>query len=490
MKILPVYSNACFPNKNTDMRCSSSVCRNSSQKTYANALEATANYNKGLINFNGYYGDNQPAKKLFWILKGNNDVYEDNDTYRHLYRGGNTGWKKWVSKNPEDLLKQSPLNAVQSICTLNKKNNCYPGIPSYIPTPDYGDKWGRRANYIEINPRTIALTQGDQKREGLLNLIKLLPAIPPSSKSFANCVVLSQLYPAMGNWNDGKTGPSSLYTVNLHAGISKNLTSDGLWRDGQHLGDDEQVKAFNDLAHLRGLKTGFRMPLSAGQMTVQGRGFDWYNDENAFIDACCWAVDLGFDSIFFDSAKHIGNYDMGNYCGVGALPNFKQMQYITTEIRKRTGRNDIALIGEKCNDDDRFKKMGLSAGTDWGRADDFSSVMHEYDKQRHSDEYAAGPMVSDDNDTGHMPFEQRLNRLKNSFHAHRETGFKLPTFMQMHDIFPLNPYTSTHAQMEESRNLSAYGDVDSHYNNIFNTSDTAKWFKDAVYNEFLHVMYN
>ncbi len=460
-----------------------------SNQPKTSALAIFSNYNKAFINFKGYYGDQQPAKKLFWILKGNNDVYEDNETKAQLYRGGNTGWKKWVNTSPEDLLKRSPMDAIQSICTLNKQPSCYPGIPSYIPTPNYGDKWGRRANYIEINPRTVALTEGDKKSEGLLNVMKLLPAIPPSSKSNANCIILSQLYPAMYRENDGRTGHSSLYTVDLHSGISKNLTSDKLSRDGQKMGDDEQVKAFNDMAHLRGLKTGIRMPLSAGQMTVKGEPFDWNRHEKAFIDACCWAVDLGFDSIFFDSAKHVGNWDMGNYCGSGSVPNFQQMQYITQQIRSKTGRNDIALIGEKCDLNPRFKEMGLTAGNDWGRADNFESVMHEYDKQRWNDEYAAGPVISDDNDRGGMTFEQRLNRIKNAFHAYREHGWKLPVYMQMHDIFPLSPYSNTHDLMENGENRSTYGDVASHYNNIFNTSDAARRHRDAVYNEFLDTMY-
>lgn len=446
-------------------------------------------YNKASISFKGYYGDQQPAKKLFWILSGTNDVYENNSAYYNLYNGGNTGWKKWVNTQPEDLLKGTAKEAIETICTLNKKDNCYPGIPSYIPTPDYGDKWGRRANYIEMNPRTLALTQGDKKSEGLLNLIKLLPAIPPSGKSFANCIILSQLYPAMYGNNDGKTGQSSIYTVDLHSGISKNLLSDKLERGNQRMGADEQVKAFNDMAHYRGLKTGIRMPLSSGQMTVQGRPFDWNKDEKAFIDACCWAVDLGFDSIYFDSAKHVGFYDMGNYCGCGSVPNFEQMQYITHQIKAKTGRNDIALIGEKCNKDYRFKEMGLSAGTDWSKADNFESVMYEYDEQRYNDEYAAGPDISNDNDNGDMSMEQRLTRIKNAFNGYREIGYKLPSFLQMTDLFPLSPYTNTHEQMLEGQNKSTYGDTDSHYNNTFDTSDHARWYKNAVYNEFLNTIY-
>ena len=69
------------------------------KKTTASSLELCANYNKHLVNFKGYYGDSNPAKKLFWILKGNSDVYEDQETYRTLYKGGNTGWKKWVNEN-------------------------------------------------------------------------------------------------------------------------------------------------------------------------------------------------------------------------------------------------------------------------------------------------------------------------------------------------------------------------------------------------------
>lgn len=459
------------------------------KKTTASALELSGIYNNALVNFKGYYGDQQPAKKLFWILKGNNDVYEDNETKRDLFKGGNTGWKKWVATRPEDLLKRSPMDAIQSICTLNKQPSCYPGIPSYIPTPNYGDKWGRRANYIEINPRTVALTEGDKKSEGLLNVMKLLPAIPPSGKSNANCIILSQLYPARHRENDGRTGHSSLYTVDLHSGISKNLTSDKLCRGNQRMGDDEQVKAFNDMAHLRGLKTGIRMPLSAGQMSVKGEPFSWHKHEKAFIDACCWAVDLGFDAIFFDSAKHVGNWDMGNYCGAGDVPNFKQMQYITQQIRSKTGRNDISLIGEKCDLNPRFKEMGLTAGNDWGKADNFHSVLYEYDRQRGNDEYAAGPVISDDNDRGGMPFEQRLNRIKNALNGYRESGWKLPTYMQMHDLFPLSPYSNTHDLMENGENRSTYGDVSSHYNNIFNTSEASKKYTSDVYNEFLHTMY-
>ena len=453
------------------------------QRSYSESgMKNLAVYNKANISFKGYYGDQQPAKKLFWILTGRNEIYKDDETEKNTYH--TSSGKNWSKINPEDLLKRTPEQAIQSICTLNNNYE----IPSYILSPDYGDKWGRRANYIEINPRLVAMTQGDEKQEGLLNVIKLLPAIPPSSKSYANCVILSQLYPTRGNYEDNKIGDKSLYTVDLHSGISKNLTSKNLSRGNQRMGDDEQVKAFNDLAHIRGLKTGIRMPLSEGQMTVQGRPFNWDKDEKAFIDACCWAIELGFDSIFFDSAKHVGDYDMSYYCGEGRIPNYKQMQYITRQIREKTGRNDISIIGEKCSDDSRFNDLGYTAGNDWGKADDFDSVMHEYKKQAWNDEYGAGPVISDDNDCGWLSFETRLNRIKNAFNAYEDVNYKLPTYMQMADIFPLSPYTNTHEQMMKSENRSTYGDIESGYNNIFNTSPEAYEYRMKVYKEFANVI--
>ena len=41
-----------------------------SKNVQASAMELSSNYNKPLVNFKGYFGDKQPAKKLFWILKG------------------------------------------------------------------------------------------------------------------------------------------------------------------------------------------------------------------------------------------------------------------------------------------------------------------------------------------------------------------------------------------------------------------------------------
>ena len=50
-------------------------------------------------------------------------------------------------------------------------------FPENIKSPDYGDKWGRLANYIEINNRAIAEMHGDKTSNGILSTIKILPAI-------------------------------------------------------------------------------------------------------------------------------------------------------------------------------------------------------------------------------------------------------------------------------------------------------------------------
>lgn len=445
---------------------------------YDNAI---SNINRAKISFGGYYGDWQPAKKLFYNLTGRNDIYEDNWTKEHLmYADG----KKWVNAPPNELLKRTPEQAIQSICTITKPDNQYPGIPPYIPSPNYGDKWGRFANYIEINPRLVAKYDGDRVSEGLFGVMKLLPAMPPSSNKGATCILLSQLYPDM--YGDGSTHDESLYCANLHSGISNNLTSEGLYGK---MGADEQVKAFNDLAHMLGLKTGIRMPLSAGQMRVKGQEFDWYHHEKAFIDACVWAVELGFDAIYFDSGKHV--IDNNGYVGIGALPNDKQLAYILYQVRNQTGRNDIAFIGEKCNDDYRYKELGLTAGTDWGKADDIYSVKHESKKQAYNREYAAGPEVSNDNDDGSLRFEDRLNRLNSCLWGFENPADKLPAFMQIHDIFPLSPYTNTHDSMMHTKKMNgsdAWTECERHWDGVFNTSNEANDYRNRVYQVFLNAM--
>ena len=64
----------------------------------------------------------------------------------------------------------------------------------------------------------------------------------------------------------------------------------------------------------------------------------------------------------------------------------------------------------------------------------------------------------------------------------------MPVYMQMHDIFPLKEGVDTHNTMIHSYNRSAYGDLESHYNNIFAQSDAARAHTYNVYEEFKSIM--
>ncbi len=452
------------------------------QSNFSSFDKTLAAQNKAFINFKKYQGDEQPLKKLLWHLTGRNEVYEDNWTKEHFYHAGN---KRWVNAYPNELLKRTPEQAIQSICTIAKPNIGLPKIPGHIPSPNYGDKWGRHANYIEINPRLVAKYENGKVSEGLFGVMKLLPGIPPSPKSFANCIILSQLYPT--HWGDGHNDGESLYHMKINDGISKNLLSVGL----EHkMGADEQVKAFNDAAHLLGFKTGIRMPISSGQILVNDKPFNWNDHIEDYIKACTDTVDYGFDAIYFDSAKHI--IDMDGYLGEGAVPTKEQMRHITHAIRKNTGRDDLSFVGEKCNDNPIYKEMGFTAGTDWGKADDRRHVIHETEKQRDSREYAAGPEVSNDNDDGSLSYEKKLNRIKSCLFGYDHINNKLPTFMQMDDIFPLGYGLDTHSTMMESKQLKSFDswtECERHWDGIFKLNESARRYTREVYHEFKEVMH-
>lgn len=468
-----------FQNNEIEKQSSDVLKNNTKMQNTSDAMTGVPLMKYRNISFKGYYGDEQPLKKLFWISTGRNKVYADNWTNEHIYTAQS---KKWVNARPEELLRRTPENTIQSLCTV-VSDSSNPHIPSYIPSPDFGNNWGRHANYIEINPRVIAKYENGRVSDGLLNTMKLMLAVPPSSNSFANCIVLSQLYPCFDN--DGKSDAGSLYCTDLHRGISKALTAQGL---KYKMGDDEQVKAFNDMAHLLGFKTGFRLPLSSGQIHVKGKDFDWKKDEKAFIDACVWGIELGFDSIYFDSGKHI--IDTNGYCGSGDVPDREQLAYILYKIREQTGRHDISFVGEKCGDNMAYKNLGFSAGTDWGNAGNFKEIKWNAKSQSFSKEYAAGPEVSNDNDCGSDSFETRLNKMNSCLFAYEDVKDKLPSFMQMHDIFPLSPYTNTHSLMLHSKQMKgsdAWTECERHYDGIFNTSLEAQNYRQRVYHIFENV---
>ncbi len=443
------------------------------------------------INFRG--NDYNPAQEILDQASIDGKPYTDYYTLENSHYGVNRGDKRWIAGvEPQNLLKRPLDHAINSIMTLTYGRNMPDKIPSNIQTPNFGDSWGRYANYIEINNRALAQVNGDRTQGAMLGAIKMLPAIPPSHDKWANCLVVSQLYPNIygDGWNNN--GENSLYGIKLeYERLSDNI---GWTKIGDRVfTPEEQTKAFNDLAHLRGFKTSFRMVISEDQIKIGDSGqFRWHDDAHleAFIQACVKGVNLGFDGIFFDSIKHVGGYDWGNYTGVGATPDEGKMGYILNEIRSRTGRYDLSFSGEKTHGDQhRYKNMGMTAGTAEVSADSACDIKRMGKGMTWSSDFASGPVVSDDNDTGAQSYEQRLNKISNSLFAYDHMSEKLPSFMQMHDLFPLNYETNSHDLMMENKRFSHTGDQYEHYDNLFANTWGEVVYRDKV-NETFAWMYD
>ena len=84
-----------------------------------------------------------------------------------------------------------------------------------------------------------------------------------------------------------------------------------------------------------------------------------------------------------------------------AAPEYPQMQYILNEIRSRSGNTHLSFIGEKSSEDfERYRMMGLNAGTAFIPVDDFLTIKYWSDSLKYNRNYAPGTEVSNDNDTG------------------------------------------------------------------------------------------
>ncbi len=424
------------------------------------------------------------VNKLLEAYSYNTNLHYDKWTEEHRYRALNDGnLKQWISNIlPCELLERSLKKAVESIVSLCECTTFYHTFPDNVLSPNYGDRWGRLANYIEINNRAIAEMRGSQTRNGLISAIKMLPAIPPSAKSWANCAILSQIWPNIygDGINKAPWEENSIYGIKLGVGYSENIID-------YKISAEEQFRAFNDLAHFRGLKTGFRTVISEDQIKVcapykEDEVFRWSNPEHVelYIQEMVKLVNLGFEAIFVDSAKHIGGYDMQNYTGVGALPEYHQMQYITDEIRRRSGCTTLSFVGEKSSDDfERYRLMGLNAGTAFVSVDDFETVKHWSEKLKFSRDYAPGVEVSNDNTEGGTPYEVRLNRIRNAIFGFELASDKLPSFMQMEDLFPLRYDTNTHHLMMCNPSYSLDGTPESHWRELF-TKDDGRFYNHQV----------
>lgn len=423
------------------------------------------------------------VNKLLKALGHNTDLHFDKWSNEHEFVSGN---KKWIANIlPYQLLERSVKNAVESLVTLCECNEFFKTFPQDISSPDYGDKWGRLANYIEINNRAIAEMHAAKTKNGILSSIKILPAIPPSAKSWANCIILSQIFPNIfgDGYNKGAFEENSIYGIKLNTEYSRNIIDYDI---AENITAEEQFRAFNDLAHFHGLKTGFRTVISADQIKVDypdhEEGFNWCNPEHQeiFIEQHTKLINLGFECIFIDSAKHIGGYDCENYTGVGDLPEYGQMQYILQQIRERSGKTTLSFVGEKSTGDfERYRNLGLTAGTAFVSPDDFNNVKQWSEKFKYSREYAPGLEVSNDNDNGGSKYEDRLNRLNSCLFGYEYPSDKLPSFMQMEDLFPLRYDTSTHHLMMTNPSYSTDNTPESHWENLFTKDDGREYNKKA-----------
>ena len=398
----------------------------------------------------------------------------DKWSIEHAFVSGN---KKWIANIlPVELLERSIKQTVESLVTLNETGDFYTQFPDTIISPNYGHKWGRSANYIEINNRAIAEMVGDKTKNGIISSMKILPAIPPSAKSWANCIILSQIFPNIygDGYNKGTNEENSIYGIKLNAGYSTNIIDFDI-----PISAENQFLAFNDLAHIHGLKTGFRTVISADQIKVAEAykddvTFDWKNPDHQelFINEHVKLIKLGFEAIFIDSAKHIGGYDMGNYTGVGALPEYNQMQYILHEIRKRSGSFSISFVGEKSTGDfERYKNLGLTTGTAFVSPENYDKVKCWSMKFKYNKDYAPGVEVSNDNDIGGRSYEERLKRINSILFAYEYPSDKVPSFMQMEDLFPLRYDTNTHLLMMTNPSYSTDGTAKTHWENLFTKED-------------------
>ena len=430
------------------------------------------------------------VNKLLLSFGESTKLMPDKWTIEHQFL---SGMRKWVANIvPAELLKRNIKEAIESLVTMSQDGIFYKEFPDNIETPNYSDNWGVTANYIELNNRAIAEMSGDNCRNGLISTIKLLPAIPPSAKSWANCIILSQIFPNI--FGDGYNKPTweenSIYGIKLNSGYSKNIID---FEITDKINSSDQFKAFNMLANFHGLKTGFRTVISADQIKVVQKdgsdiGFSWENPEHfeLFLNSHIELINLGFEAIFIDSAKHIGGYDMGNYTGVGALPSYEQMQYIIHEIRSRTGKTHLSFVGEKSTDDfSRYENLGLSTGTGYIDPDDFHTVRDKAIDHKYSKNYSPGVEVSNDNDMGGRSYEERLRRINNALFAYEFPSDKLASFMQMEDLFPLRYDTNTHHLMMSNPSYSIDGTPESHWENLF-TEDDGREYNKKVGELFSH----
>ena len=128
--------------------------------------------------------------------------------------------------------------------------------------------------------------------------------------------------------------------------------------------------------------------------------------------------------------------------------------------------------------------MGVNAGASGIGANSPEEVKNSAHSQAWCNEFAWGPVVSDDNDEGVICYSERMNKINSSLFGYDSAAEKLPSFMQMHDLFPLNYNTNTHNLMLENRNFSTDGKPKSHYDNLFAAGAVERSYRNQVNEKF------
>lgn len=123
--------------------------------------------------------------------------------------------------------------------------------------------------------------------------------------------------------------------------------------------------------------------------------------------------------------------------------------------------------------------MGLNAGTDFITGDDFNSVKNLSEKLKYLRTYAPGVEITNDNYDGGLSYEQKLNRINTALFAYNYASDKLPSFMQMDDLFPLRYDTTTHHLMMTNPSYSTDGTSFSHFENLF-AKDDGRFYNKCV----------
>ena len=88
---------------------------------------------------------------------------------------------------------------------------------------------------------------------------------------------------------------------------------------------------------------------------------------------------------------------------------------------------------------------------------------------------------------GGRTYEERLNRINSILFGYEYPSDKLPSFMQMEDLFPLRYDTSTHELMMTNPSFSTDGTKESHWENLF-TKDDGRAYNAKVCELFAYAL--